>query len=145
MLTYDERCEVGYHLDGLGSGRRGVRLNLNAHFSECERLSLGRRDFRDGAPASFGKEADLIVPQILQGVQGVKDFRYELQQVECLSNSCSERAKMFCQVWLGGASALLEEVFENERLFYRIDDRYFRRYFKAQICGVLRPSRPGTG
>jgi len=72
---------------------------------------------RDGTQASFGKEVDLVVGQVHQGI---KDFWGELEQVEGLGDACSGHAQMFGQVRLGGISALVEKTFENERLFHRI-------------------------
>lgn len=90
---------------------------------------------RDGTQASFGKEVDLVIRQIQQGV---KDFRRKLQEVERLGNSCSGHAQFLGQVCLGGTRAIFEEAFESERLSYEIDDghgRFFvgRRWFSA--CG----------
>ena len=117
MCTHDARCEVGRHSDGLGSGKRVIRLKLDTHFSECGRLLLGRRDLRDGTQASFGQKVCLVIRQIHQSVQ---NFWRELQQLELLGDSCSGHAQMSCQVCLGGTSALFEKVLENERLSCRI-------------------------
>ncbi len=124
MSIHDVRRESVRHSVKSGSeGRRAVYLKSDAHFLESELLSPWRRDPRDGTQASFGKEVGLVLRQI---EQGVKDFWIELQQVERLRNSCSGHAKVFGQVCLSGESPLIEEVFENERLFHRIDDRALR-------------------
>ncbi len=87
------------------------------------RLPFVRCNLSDGAQASFREEVDLVIRQVQQNV---KDYWCELQQIERLSDSCSRHTQMFGQVCLGGASTLFEKVFENERLFHRIDKRYDR-------------------
>lgn len=111
------------HSDRLGSGRGAVRFTLGAQFSECRCLFFWRRDLCDGTQASFAKEVDLVIRQVQQHIE---DLGCEFQQVERLGNSCSGHAQMFRQVCLGGTSALIEDIFENERLFHRIDDRHCR-------------------
>lgn len=75
---------------------------------------------RDGAQASLGKEMDLVV-RLIQ--KSIKDFRCELQQVARLGDSCSGHAQMLGQVSLSGIRIIFEKVFEDERLFHRINNR----------------------
>lgn len=84
------------------------------------RLPFVRCNLSDGAQASFREEVDLVIRQVQQNV---KDYWCELQQIERLSDSCSRHTQMFGQVRLSGTIALLEDVFENECLFRRINDR----------------------
>lgn len=137
MITHEARREAirRRHSVGADHGRCVAHPKTSAHFSEFERLFLWRGDLCDGTQASFGKEAGLVIRQIQQGV---KDFWCEFQQVESLGDACSGHAQMFGQVCLGGASALLEEIFENECLFHRINDRHSRFVVgrsRLRICG----------
>jgi hypothetical protein len=135
MRTHNAKCDVGCQVDGLGSGRRIVRVKLGAHFSEYHRLFLWRQDLRDGTQTSFGKEARLVVWQIQQRI---KNFRRQIQQVERLGDSRSGHTQMFGQVRLGGTNALVEKTFENERLLQRINDgrrRFFVGHSWLVVCG----------
>lgn len=88
---------------------------------------------RDWTQASFGKEVDLVIRQIQQGVQ---DFWRELQEVECWGIAHSGHAQMSCQIRLVGTSALFEDVFENDRLLHRINDRHCRYLVGRSWLGV---------
>ncbi len=120
MGTQKIVCVIAFNLKGSGSRRYKLHLILGAYFFECSGLFLGRRYLRNGAQASFREEVDLVIRQVQQDV---KDYWCELQQIERLSDSCSRHTQMFGQVRLGGTIALLEDVFENECLFRRINDR----------------------
>ncbi len=78
---------------------------------------------RDGAQASLGKEMDLVV-RLIQ--KSIKDFRCEFQQVARLGDSCSGHAQMLGQVSLSGIRIIFEKVFEDERLFHRINAKHGR-------------------
>ena len=137
MNTREARRETIWRWHSVGPDHRRcvARPKTSAHFSECSRLFLLRRDLRDGTQASFGKEADLVIRQIQQGI---KNLRCELQQVKCLSDSRSRDTKMFGQARLGGTSALCDDAFENDRLFHRIDGRRGRFFVgrgRLGVCG----------